>query len=168
MIQHSEIRNVIVGGLSRYLSRPVVLNNNADKMENYPFMTYTVINPRLDNYGEPSIKTVNRVINGQTKKMTQFQKIIEIVYSFTVISEDEDEAQDLLHQAVSFFDVFGVGDLKQGKIAVVEVSNVQNRDSLITIDYEHRLGFDVRLRVTEINEQESVYIESADIHFKEV
>lgn len=38
-------------------------------------------------------------------------------------------------------------------IAVIDVTDIQNRDTFLTIDVERRLGFDIRLRVNNISEK---------------
>ena len=61
-------------------------------------------------------------------------------------------------KAIQYFRNDGVLALKDKGSVIVEISNVQARDNFITIDYDRRYGFDVRIRLAdeEIRETEDI------------
>lgn len=66
--------------------------------------------------------------------------------------------------AHDFFSKSGVIWLKDNEIVVEKVGKVTPRDTLITVDYEHRQGFDVQLGIMNIQEySEDDIIENAEI-----
>ena len=66
--------------------------------------------------------------------------------------------------AHDFFSKSGVIWLKDNGIVIEKVGEVTPRDTLITVDYEHRQGFDVQLGIMNTQEySEDDVIESAEI-----
>jgi len=103
-------------------------------------------------------------------KVTQ-EKVVEVVFSFTVHSKDADDAYQRCYALIEFFDFTGRDALRDVGIIVVNVTNVQNRDVFLTIEYERRVGCDVRFRV--LNRSELIpdpdagdFIESAEIQYE--
>lgn len=158
MIKHSEIRNPIVSNLNEYMGIPVIQSEDSGEQPTYPFMTFSVNSPYL-----PLAHNSIEEIEEDGKSITRETEHFEQVYSFTVIGEDEDVVQDNLIKAIQFFKVFGIQVLKDNGIAIVEVYNAQKRDTFLTIDYERRAGFDVRIRVAHNLDFENEEIESVEI-----
>jgi len=165
MMKNSDIRNWIIGGLSYYMGDecPVVLSTSVEMQLDYPYISYTITNPRIEPVKYSMYEEAN-----EDKIVRKYETIIEQVYSFTVIGNEEDQVHDLLHKAVNYFRIYGVDMLSQRQIAIVEVSKVQNRDNFISTEYEKRIGFDVRFRMVETSEVESFnYIETVNINKEE-
>lgn len=165
MIKNSDTRNSIIGGLNEYMKGECVIlqSTNVEKTQEYPYGTYTIINPRL----EPVRPAIYENESTDSIKRT-YETIIEQVYSFTIIGNEEDQVLDLTHKAINFFRIYGVKQLSIKNIVIVEVSNVQNRDNFVTIDYEKRVGFDVRFRMVEVSEYEDKeYIEASNLNVEE-
>ena len=158
MIKHSEIRNPIVSSLNEYMGIPVIQSEDSGEQPAYPFMTFSVNSPYL-----PLAHNSKEEIEEDGKSITRETEHFEQVYSFTVIGEDEDVVQDNLVKAIQFFKVFGIQILKDNGIAIVEVYNAQKRDTFLTIDYERRAGFDVRIRVAHNLDFENEIIENVEI-----
>ena len=153
MMNHEVVRNALIKGLHEYMGLLVVQSSTIGDMPKYPFITYTVTSPYLrlgcdEEYTE------------QIESTTQNRHVLhyERVFSFTIASKDEDEAMDLCMKAMRYFRNDGVLDLKDKGIVIVEVSNASARDTFITIDYERRYGFDVRIRLCdeEIRDTENI------------
>lgn len=142
LIKHSEIRNPIVSNLNKYMEIPVIQSEETGEQPPYPFMTFSLNSPYL-----PLGHNSWEIVTENDKTFTRETEHFEQVYSFTIIGEDEDDVQDNLMKAIQFFKVLGVQDLKDNGIAIVEVYNAQKRDTFLTIDYERRAGFDVKIRV---------------------
>lgn len=142
MISHADIRNKLVSGLHKFMDMLVVQQSSIGDQPEYPFITYTVTSPYLQ-LGQPERYT--QEIDGSI--VTRSKEHYEQVYSFTIASKDEDEAMDKCLQAIQYFKFYGTQDLADQNIVIVKISSISARDNMITIDYERRYGFDVRIRV---------------------
>lgn len=165
MMKISETRNLIIGGLNEYMGDecPVVLSTSVEKQEDYPYISYTITNPRI----EPVKHSMYEEFAEDVIKR-RYETVIEQVYSFTVIGDEEDQVQDLMHKAINYFRIYGVNDLSVHQIAIVEISRIQNRDNFLTTEYEKRIGFDVRFRMVEVSDYESAnYIEVVNVNKEE-
>ena len=158
MIKHSEIRNPIVKNLNEYMGIPVIQSEETGEQPPYPFVTFSVNSPYL-SLGQNGKEEIVENDISITREIEHFEQ----VYSFTVIGEDEDIVQDNMMKAIQFFKVFGVQKLKDENIVIVEVYNAQKRDNFLTIDYERRAGFDVRIRVAHSMDIENEVIEEITI-----
>ena len=137
---------------------PVIQSEDTGEQPAYPFMTFSLNSPYL-----PLGHNSSEEIEEEDKLITREIEHFEQIYSFTVVGEDEDEVQDNLMKAIQFFKVFGVQKLKDYNIVIVEVYNAQKRDNFLTIDYERRAGFDVKIRVAHSLDKENEVIEEITI-----
>lgn len=131
----------------------VIQSSTIGDMPKYPFITYTVTSPYLKvGFDEEYTEQVNSTY--QNRHVLHYER----VFSFTIVSKDEDEAMDLCVKAIRYFSNDGVLELKDKNIVIVEITNVAARDNFITIDYDHRYGFDVRIRLAdeEVRETEEI------------
>ena len=164
MIDYAALRSAIVRPLAAALGIPVILSDQTGQIPPYPFVTYKMTSPYLETsvHGAESVRDAPDGI-----KVLQ-EKVVEVVFSFTVHSKDADEAYQLCYALVEYFDFAGRDALRDAGITVVGISNVQNRDVFLTIEYERRVGCDVRFRVVNRSEMTPTaevgdYIETADI-----
>lgn len=132
---------VIVEGLKDYLStdlRPceVVRQNQVAKAPPYPFVSYTVTAPVLEKQGTYCEAEDGSLYMDATQN-----------WSFTVQSDDADEAMALALRVFAYFTAVGLTALADKNITVRRVSGVTTRDNLLTIQYEHRNGLDVTFGV---------------------
>ena len=132
MIDLSEFRKNIVFGLRNHLMIPVVRSNQTSTPPKYPYCSYTIT----------SISNENKGTWGEYEDGIQRQPLIQ-KWSFTILSDDVDEALSYALRAREYFDNIGRRYLRTKKIVVYSVGNINNRDNLITIEYEYRHGFDV-------------------------
>lgn len=72
-----------------------------------------------------------------------YRKEFQQVWSFTVQSDDDIESKILALKAYDFFDNVGTTILNENSAVVQKLSNITNRDNILTIEYEYRNGFDV-------------------------
>lgn len=143
MLDYRKTEEAIVAPLKSYLSkgnRPceVVRQNQVAKIPAYPYVSYTVTTPvsaHRGTYSEAEDKTLYRCIL-QT-------------WSFTVQSDDQEEALFIAMKAYDFFTAAGLTTLADSGITVRRVRDVSTRDNLITIQYEYRNGFDVVFGLTQ-------------------
>lgn len=154
MSNHEVIRNAIVKGLHDYTRLFVVQSSTIGNMPKYPFITYTVTSPYLQiGMDEEYTEQVNSVMI-QNRHVFHYER----VFSFTIVAKEEGEAMDYCMRAIRYFRNAGVQELKDKGIVVVEVTNITARDNFITIDYDRRYGFDVRIRLAdeEVREKEEI------------
>ena len=129
----------ITEGLKHYLSTPtreceIVRQNQIAKVPAYPYVAYTVVNPVVQFGG-----TLSEADDGT------MYRTVQQTWSFTVQSDDQDEALNLAIKIHSFFTSAGIVYLDDGDISVFRVGGISSRDNLLSIEYEHRNGLDVTL-----------------------
>lgn len=137
MIDYRTIETLIVNGLQDWLTSqgyncPVVLANQVSPIPNYPYISYTITSPLVSNDKGYCVASDG----------TKYKPVTQI-WSFTVQSDDDVEAPTVAMQAYDWFTVTGLEYLGDNGISVQRVGNINNRDNLLTIEYEHRNGFDV-------------------------
>ena len=137
MIDHRANEIVIVEALKDYLSTElrqceVVRQNQVVEVPPYPYVSYTVTTPVSAHSGTYS----------EAEDGTMFRNMLQ-TWSFTVQSDDQDEAMVLGMKMFDFFSVVCLTHLADRNITVRKVGNVNNRDNLISIEYEYRKGLDV-------------------------
>ena len=137
MIDHRGNEVFIVEALKDYISteiRPceVIRQNQNAPSPPYPYTTYTVTSLLPANGG-----TYSELEDG-----TLYRNITQ-TWSFTVQSDDQDEAYEIAMKIYDFFTAVALTALAGKNIAVMRVQNVSPRDSFLTIEYERRVGLDV-------------------------
>lgn len=161
MINHRANEIVIVESLKDYLRtefRPceVVRQNQIAEVPPYPYVSYTVTTPASMSGGTYSVAEDGR----QYKQMEQ-------TWSFTVQSDDQDEALNLAIRMHDFFSLVGLAKLADNGIVVHRVRDVTTRDNLISIQYEYRNGLDVTFGLLNVITPEHLGVIET-ISFKEV
>lgn len=137
MINYDDIWIPLQSGLEKYVGKPVVQAETSGKQPPYPFIsikdisTFNIAQPAILNDGD-----------NQTIKQD-----IEMVLSLTVHADKIEVSKDLCMKARVYFLGKGAIELSDAGIAIVDVLPAANRDVFLTIDYERRYGFDVRLRI---------------------
>lgn len=120
-----------------------------------PFGIYTVTAPYVSDGGLGDI-TESEVEGGV--EVTRME-MPSATFSFTFCSQDRDdpegnpisgadEAETLASRAAGYFLHAGYDDFLRLGIAVVEVSQTQDRTVLLVDEAARRVGFDVRIRYT--------------------
>ena len=120
-----------------------------------PFGIYTVTAPYVPDGGLGDI-TESEVEGGV--EVTRME-MPSATFSFTFCSQDRDdpegnpisgadEAETLVSRAAGYFLHAGYDDFLRLGIAVVEVSQTQDRTVLLVDEAARRVGFDVRIRYT--------------------
>lgn len=162
MIKYRENEILIVDGLQNYLKSkgyncPVIMANQTAPTPPYPYIAYTVITPVSANMKGYSVANDGM----RYKSMVQ-------TWSFTAQSNDDVEAFNVTMLAYDWFALTGNTYLSDNNIVAQRVGNITNRDNLLTIEYEHRYGFDVDFLLLHTLEKADCetagYIETADIN----
>lgn len=139
MIQTRNLEIAIVGGLSRNLGCQVVRANQDAQAPPHPYVSYTITTLMVARGGTYGIYD-----DGTN------QKQVEQIWSFTVQSKDDMESKELAFKAHNFFDNVGRSELKDKGVVTQSLSNITNRDNLLTVGYEYRNGFDATYSLMDI------------------
>lgn len=139
MLDLRNVRSPIVQGLKRHtVATAIIQSEGGGDKPAYPYIELKFTNPGT-RIGRPA-----EFMQGGL--LTQEQDH-ELTMSISCYAADKTTASNLAYSAVNYFDFLGVMDLQEQNIAVVETTTMQDRTTVLTTDYEHRIGFDVRLRV---------------------
>lgn len=155
MIKYDDIWIPLQKGLSTYTGIQVIQAEGIGKQPAYPFFSIkkTTI---AQGVGQPVKK-----ILGTTATIEQdFESVLSITCNASVIEDAEDYTQ----KARAYFLGRGHIELSDENITVVDVLNATNRDVFLTVDYERRCGFDLRLRVRGQESFETDVIEKITIN----
>lgn len=134
MIDIDKVRQVIVSNLKKTLGIPVVRSYTTSPLPKLPFCGYT-IQTLLEN----SAGTWQR-LNSGIERIPAHQ-----TWSITLNAEKYITCSALTLLAHDFFSKSGILTLKENEIVVEKVGKITPRDTLLTVDYEYRQGFDVQL-----------------------
>lgn len=132
MIDNEGLRKTVVSGLSEYLKIPVVRGNQNAAPPDYPYLSYNVT----------TLESANNGTWGEYEDGTDRIPVTQ-TWSITVQSDKDSESITLASKAREFLCHTGTCYLNDNDVIVQSVTNITNRDSLITIEYEYRNGFDV-------------------------
>lgn len=153
MIDYKNLRETVCKGLKDYLGVPVIRNNQNRDPPNYPYASYTVTTFSSANKG-----TYGEFSDGIDRKC------VKQTWSVTAQSDNNDESVTLAFKAREWLEHVGRLYLGKNKIIVEQVTNITNRDSIITAYYEYKNGFDVVFVLfDEIERPDNGYIETAEI-----
>lgn len=152
MIEQKAINVMITEGLKEITGREIVKANLAGApIPSYPYISFTILNSDTRK-GTYSVDTSGRYIP------------VKQNWSFTVQGKDDDEAFRIALLAKDWLEESGRRQLCDHDIIVESVGAITNRDTLLTIDYEYRKGFDVVLSLMNmIRDQEKETIEQIEI-----
>lgn len=149
-------RTIIVTGLKKELNIPVIRSNQTAPAPPYPYLSYTITTLMNDKNG-----TWGEYADGYNRKpFTQ-------VWSITIQSDNSEQAMNLCIKARDWLDRVGKTYLNDNGVIVQSVGAINNRDNLITIEYEYRMGFDCTmwfLNVLDSSTEENGQIETVEFN----
>lgn len=155
MIEQEKINITVAAGMKKAVGCEVVKANTANaRIPPYPYISFTVLNTDTKK-GTYSASKDRRYI-----PLTQ-------TWSITVQSDKDNESQIKAIEVKDWLEETGRVFLNDHGIVVQKVGAITNRDTLLTISYEYRKGFDVifsLLNEVEFNEE---LIESAKLNKEE-
>jgi hypothetical protein len=155
MAKFEEMRATVASGLREYIGCPVVRSNQNEEMPSYPYCSYSITTLMSENKG-----TYGEYSDGIDRKpFTQ-------IWSFSILSNDYSECVSLANKAHEWLDHIGTVYLNDNGVIVQSVGSVNNRDNLLTVEYEYRQGFDVvfwLMNEVESRTQQTGYIEYVSI-----
>ncbi|MCE5168524.1 hypothetical protein LQV63_04245 [Paenibacillus profundus] len=151
MIDHQKLKTAFVGPLHDHLGIPIQMQDQAAPQPPYPFIGVTFVAPYVDKspYG-------NHSVVGERHRI---EKMAAVTLSMTCHSKSGAEAYQLSGRARDWFQGAGRILLKDAGIVVVRLEATTARDTLLTYEYERKVGFDVHLRLADVIEYEEDMIE---------
>ncbi|WP_313150950.1 phage neck terminator protein [Lysinibacillus capsici] len=158
MIKYDDWWIPLQNGLSNYIAQNVIQAETTSKQPPYPFIAIKQTSPAI-GVGQPVLFTGDGI---QT-----MEQDYEMVLSLTAHSDAIESATDLANKARNYFLGKGTVELSDAYIAIVDVLPATNRDVFLNIEYERRIGFDVRLRVRDTETYNIDVIEKVTVNHKE-
>lgn len=151
MIDQKSINIIITEGIKEITGCEVVKSNLAGApIPPYPYISFSILNT----------ETRKGTYAG---KGTRYLPLTQ-TWSFTVQGDDDDVTMITALKARDWLEEAGRLQLSDRGIIVQRVSAVQNRDTLLTVAYEYRKGFDVVLSLmNEVQVSETETIDNANI-----
>lgn len=156
-----EKRNALILALTEYVGVPVLLADQTQPEEDFPFIVWAVLSDYAADGGLGHYSTEDggegKAVSVRTEQPTATLSFTACSINRTVPSEDggppvyilgADEAQALAVKAQGFFLHGGRYDIQAAGFVVVDVTNASPRDALELDEMGRRYGFDVRLRYT--------------------
>ena len=156
MIDYVRMRTVIFSGLSAYIGAPVIRGDQAAEAPHYPYMICNATTLASENRG-----------TWQQHEDGIDRKLVRSIWSFTSLSDDYDESVSNAVKAREWLDHTGHVYLSDNGITVQSMTAINNRDNVLTVDYERKNGFDVVFYVYDeagnpANSTDTGYIDSAE------
>lgn len=151
MIDRRKIEIAVVRGIDALLKNytcPIIRSNQTAPAPAYPYCSYTI--------------TSNTPKAFWGKDGNEYTRETKQTWSFTVQSDNDDEAHEIAAKIVEWLSLQSYTYLADNGIALHSVGDIVNRDSFITIEYEHRYGFDFVLNLLDV-----VSVEGANQEFIE-
>lgn len=155
MLDLKPIRATLFSGLSEHLGITMIRSDQTGPAPSYPYGTGKATTPATENNG-----TWQQHADGIDRLM------VRSIWSLSFLSDDYDESVMLATKARAWLTHTGRVWLSDRGINVQSVTNIENRDNILTVDYESKHGFDVVLYVydeTQPPSESTGYIESAEI-----
>lgn len=138
MIDQKNINIIMARGLSDATGCEVVKSNLANaRIPPYPYISFTVLNT--------DTKKGTYSVSGGRQYMPLTQ-----TWSLTVQGDDDNKTQLAAMKAKDWLEEAGRLYLDDHGIVVQDVGAITNRDTLLTIGYEYRKGFDTVLSIMNV------------------
>lgn len=156
MIDYENLYKTVTSGLEKYLSCTVRRSNQNKKPPAYPYVNYTVTTLKSEKKG-----SYGAYDDGYDRKQ------VTQTWSITALSDKNEESIKLACKAHEWLDHVGTVFLNDNNVYVQSVGSITNRDTILTIEYEYRNGFDVVFTLFDVLENpnaEAGYIETVSIN----
>jgi len=155
LIAFDKMRETVASGLREHLGVTVIRANQTADAPAHPYVTYNVTTPATKNDG-----TWQQHDDGIDRKL------VRSVWSITILAKDFDESIMLATKARAWFEHTGRVWLDDHGITVQSTTDINNRDNILSVEYERKNGFDVFFYVFDETEKPSNttgYIEGVEI-----
>lgn len=127
--------HVLTEELKQIAECEVVKSNQIHEKPSYPYISFTITTP-IHREGGTYCEEESGV---------RFRDLLQ-TWSITIQSDNDNEANELAMRVFDWFQIQSYA-LKDNGIVVEDIGDINNRDSMISMEYEYRYGFDVDFRV---------------------
>lgn len=142
-----EYNTILCDGITELLGCEVVKSNVTGHIPDYPYVSFTMTSLNVEGrtYGN----------DGEQRFMPA-----TVTYSWTIQHSDDYAAWSLAQKLHDWFDVTGKLFFDDNGMVAASVGPIQERDNMLTIEYEFRKGFDVVMNFMNIVPLEKEEIET--------
>lgn len=151
MIDYVKYRPAVAKGMSQYVGVPVIRGSQNAPVKAKSYLTYTITTIAGKNDG-----TWQKHADGIDRLM------VKSIWSFTSISDDWETSVNNAIKARDWITHVGRAALSVQGITVQSATQINNRDNVLTVEYERKNGFDVVFYVFDTVENPTGIIESVD------
>ena len=146
--------NTIISKLYQDTKIRVIQANQTAPMPPLPYAVYNITSPYIqDGRGNEYIRDRTAYYD------THYKQTI----SFNVYGNTTDEAIQKANDIRHWFLFLGKTFIQDQNIAVLEVTNLEDRTTFLVDSYEYKFGFDVKLRLSESLSKDAETIEIVKI-----
>ena len=149
MVDLDKIRDTLTGKIKQNLGVEIIRVNQNATPPAYPYIGYSITTLMKTNNG-----TYSEYVEDNVKV---YSKEFQQIWSFTVFADNDLQSKEIAIRLYDYLDQIGAVDLAENDIVIQRIGDITNRDTLLTIDYEYRNGFDVTFAFM------NVIKESADV-----
>lgn len=132
MLDLYSLRKTVSQGLKTYLGITIIRGNQTEETPAHPYGAYNVTTPASKNAG-----TYQQHDDGIDRKL------VKTTMSISFVCKDYDESVMYAAKAREWFDHSGRAWLSERGVRVQSVTDITNRDNILSVDYERKNGFDV-------------------------
>jgi hypothetical protein len=144
---YTSVTSALIQSVSDATGYQLIEGNSSGDQPEYPFCTFTFTSPMIE---------IERNYDG---------RLFEIVLSLTWHDTSSIGVLNLSKKLETYLkSTLGRQTLEDNGIVLVDTSNSNARDNLISIDYERTAGFDIQLRVRDSFVDNADFIESIQIN----
>lgn len=145
MIDQKKVNLVITEGIKAVTGCEAVKSNLAGvPIPPYPYISFTILRT----------ETRKGTYSGSDAR---FMPVLQ-TWSLTVHGNEDDETLEKAMDARDWLEENGRVKLSDYGIIVQNIGSIQNRDSLLTVDYEYRKGFDMDLSLMNVIQDPKIEI----------
>jgi hypothetical protein len=148
------MNSVIISQLYQDTKIRIIGANQKAPRPQLPFGTFNVTSPYISESNRP-----NEWMEGDTLNWSkQYQQIVSFNFYGTTIEESIGKANEVRH----WFLFFGRQFIETQNMAVLEITNIEDRTVFLEDSYDYKVGFDVRIRLSELLTQTVEWIETVN------
>lgn len=151
MIDYAKYRPAVAKGVSEYVGVPVIRGNQNAPAKAKHYLTYniTTLAGKNDGTWQKHADGVDRLL-------------VKSIWSFTSISDSWETSVNNAVKAREWITHVGRAALSALGITVQSATDINNRDNVLSVEYERKNGFDVVFYVYDAVENPTGIIETVD------
>jgi len=163
MIDYNQIKEILRAGIWNDLRTFFVDLENGDprpdEQENITeFISHKFTSPLISS---------NDIEDTDNETMT-LSSIVTMTVSFTCYADSKTNALNLAYKLRNWFNFKGYDYLKENNIVVASIEAMTDRTSFLETGYDHRAGFDVILRTSDVLKRDIEIVETVELNNTEI